>query len=65
MTSLADYSSDKLYVNDLENAMAVYYDEDREPVAVVTPQDATANGLAGMNEMAQLIVMRIRERAGR
>ena len=65
VTSLADYSSDKLYVNDLENAMAVYYDEDREPVAVVTPQDATANGLAGMNEMAQLIVMRIRERAGR
>ena len=45
--------------------MAVYYDEDREPVAVVTAQDATANGLAGMNEMAQLIITRIRERAGR
>ena len=65
ITSLPDYSSDKLYVNDLENAMAVYYDEDREPVAVVTPQDASANGLGGMNEMAQLIVVRIRERAGR
>ena len=65
VTSLPDYSSDKLYVNDLENAMAVYYDEDREPVAVVTPQDASANGLSGMNDMAQLIVVRIRERAGR
>ena len=65
ITRLPDYSSDKLYVNDLENAMAVYYDEDREPVAVVTPQDATANGLGGMNDMAQLIVVRIRERAGK
>jgi len=65
LTRLPDYSSDKLYVNDLDNAMAVYYDEDREPLAVVTPQDATANGLAGMNEMAQLIVVRIRERAGK
>ena len=65
VTGLPDYSSDKLYVNDLDSAMAIYYDEDREPVAVVTPQDASANGLAGMNEMAQLIVVRIRERAGR
>lgn len=65
VTRLADYSSDKLYVNDVENAMAVYYDEDREPLAVVTPQDAAENGLAGMNEMAQLIVARIRERAER
>ena len=65
VTNLLDYSSDKLYVNDLDNAMAVYYDEDREPVAVVTPQDASANGLPGMNDMAQLIVVRIRERAGK
>ena len=65
MTSLPDYSSDKLYINDMENATGVYYDDVREPVAVVTAQDATANGLAGMNEMAQLIITRIRERAGR
>ena len=65
MTSLPDYSSDKLYINDMENATGVYYDDVREPVAVVTAQDAAANGLAGMNEMAQLIITRIRERAGR
>ena len=65
LTALADYSSDKLYVNDLENATGIYYNEDKEPLAVVTPQDASANGLAGMNEMAQLIIVRIRERAGR
>lgn len=65
LTRLPDYSSDKLYVNDIQNGMAVYYDEDREPVAVVTPQDASANGIASMNEMAQLMVMRIREKAGK
>lgn len=65
LTSQADYSSDKLYINDMENATGVYYNEDKEPLVVVTPQDATANGLGGMNEMAQLVIARIRERAGR
>jgi hypothetical protein len=32
---------------------------------VVTAQDASSNGLSGMNAMAQLIIERIRERAGR
>ena len=35
------------------------------PVAVLTMQDAKRNGLGDMNDMAQLIVTRIRERAGR
>jgi hypothetical protein len=65
LTSQADYSSDKLYINDMENATGIYYNEEKEPVAVVTLQDATANGLGGMNEMAQLIITQIRERAGR
>ena len=65
MTTRPDYSSDKMYINDLENATGIYYDDDKEPLAVVTPQDATANGLPGMNEMAQIIITRIRERAGR
>ena len=65
ITRLPDYSSDKLFVNDLENATALYYDDDREPLAVVTPQDAAGNGLSGINEMVQLMVVRIRERAGR
>ena len=34
-------------------------------VAVLTMQDAKRNGLGDMNDMAQLIVTRIRERAGR
>jgi len=65
MTALADYSSDKLYINDMENATGVYYDDEREPVAVVTPQDAAGNALGSMNEMAQQIIVRIRDRAGR
>lgn len=65
ITNLADYSSDKLYMNDLENAIGIYYNDEQEPLAVVTPQDATANGLDGMNDMAQLIIVQIRERAGR
>lgn len=65
MTSRDEYSSDKLYMNDLENAVGIYYDDEPEAVAVVTPQDATANGLSGTSEMAQLIIGRIRERTGR
>lgn len=65
MTALADYSSDKLYINDMENATGIYYNDDKEPVAVVTPQDAAGNSLGSMNEMAQQIITRIRERAGR
>ena len=65
LTTLPDYASDKLYINDMENATGIYYDDAREPIAVVTAQDAAANKLAGMNEMAQLIIERIRERAGR
>ena len=65
ITSLPDYSSDKLYINDMENATGIYYNEDSDPVAVLTMQDAKRNGLGDMNDMAQLIVTRIRERAGR
>ncbi len=65
LTAKSDYASDKLYVNDLENATGIYYDDDKEPLAVVTTQDAAANSLSGMNEMAQLIIERMRERAGR
>jgi beta-barrel assembly-enhancing protease len=65
LTTLADYSSDKLYINDMENATGIYYNDDKEPVAVVTPQDAAGNSLGGMNEMAQQIIAKIRERAGR
>jgi beta-barrel assembly-enhancing protease len=64
VTSQADYSSDKLYINDLENATGIYYNEDREPLAVVTAQDASSNGLGGMNEMSQMIVTRMRDRVG-
>lgn len=65
MTGKADYASDKLYINDMENATGVYYNDEKEPVAVVTPQDATGNGLSSANEMAQQIITRVRERAGR
>lgn len=59
-----DYSSDKLYANDLENASGVYYDDEKEPVTVVTAQDAAANGLS-TTDMTLQIIMRLRERAGR
>ena len=64
MTGQADYSSDKLYVNDLENATAIYYDDAKEPIAVITPQDAAANG-SNPTEMALQIIQKLRERAGR
>lgn len=64
LTTLPDYSSDRLYVNDLENAAGIYYNDDKEPLAVITSQDAAANSL-GVNDMAQQIIFRIRERAGR
>ena len=64
MLTEPEYSSDKLYVNDLENATAIYYNDDREPIAVITPLDAKANG-ATPTEMALQIIQRLRERAGR
>ena len=59
-----DYSSDKLYVNDIENATGIYYDDAKEAVAVVTAQDAAANAIS-TNDMALQIIQRLRERAGR
>ena len=59
-----DYSSDKLFVNDIENAMAIYYNDEKEPVTVITAQDAAANGITP-SEMSLQIVTKIRERAGR
>ena len=64
LMNLPDYSSDKLYVNDLENATAIYYNDEKEPIAVITEKDAAANGFS-QNDMAQMIIQRLRERAGR
>ena len=62
--SRTDYSSDKLYVNDIENATGIYYDDEQEPVAVVTAQDAAANGIS-TTDMVLQIIQRLRERSGR
>lgn len=59
-----DYSSDKLYVNDMENATGIYFDDEKEPVAVVTAKDAAASGIS-TTEMALQIITRLKERAGR
>jgi hypothetical protein len=64
ITRQADYSSDRLYINDLENAVGIYYSDDREPVAIITPQDAAATGMSTA-EMASTFIVRIREWIGK
>ena len=64
LLSRQDYSSDKLYVNDLENAVGIYYDDEREAVVIVTAQDAAASGVSA-TDLALQIILRLRERAGR
>jgi len=60
ISQLKDYSADKFFMNDINNGMAIYYDDDREPVAVVTAEDARNNGMS-VSDMTALTLTRICE----
>ena len=60
VSQLKDYSSDKFYMSDIENGMAIYYEDSREPIAIITSQDAMGNSMS-VSEMASLTLSRIRE----
>lgn len=60
ISQLPDYSANKFYVSEIENATAIYYTDSGEPVAVITTVDAVSNGMS-TSDMAALTLNRIRE----
>ena len=60
LSQLIDYGSDKFYLSEVRDGTAIFYENWREPVAIITNEDAQRNGMSA-NDMAILTQTRIRD----